>query len=255
MCLILFSYDIHPVYKLVVAANRDEFYDRPAAPLEIWPEEPRIIAGRDLKGGGTWMGVSPDGRLAALTNFRDPRTLKSRAPTRGTLVTDFLTGGLPARNYLEELGRRAGDYNGFNLVVYDGRDFCYYSNHEGIVRQIQAGYHGLSNHLLDTPWPKIRRGLKLFEATAAAISPGAIFEMLEDRKLPADSELPETGVGLAWERILSPLFIESEIYGTRSSSLVTIDRSGRLEFHERTYDPQQDTLASATRKIALQIGS
>jgi len=258
MCLILLSYNSHPVFKLVIAANRDEFYNRPTAPLEVWENESRVVAGRDIKGGGTWMGVCPDGRLAALTNYRDPRALKPQAPTRGKLVTDFLAGGMPARSYLEKLSNSARDYNGFNLLVYDGEDFCFFSNQEGIVRPISAGLHGLSNHLLDTPWPKVKRGLKLFEAATAddTLSTDAIFAVLGDTKLPPDGELPETGVGMEWERRLSPLFIESDIYGTRSSSIVTLDRSGKLEFHERTYNLSNDReLPPQTRKIALQAES
>ena len=258
MCLILLSYNNHPVFRLVIAANRDEFYNRPTAPLEVWENEPRVVAGRDLKGGGTWMGVSPDGRLAAITNYRDPRAIKPQAPTRGTLVTDFLTGRLSARRYLEKLSGSAGDYNGFNLMVYDGVDFCFFSNREGAVRPVSNGIHGLSNHLLDTPWPKIKRGLTLFEAATAmdTISPEAIFTVLGDHKLPPDGELPETGVGIEWERRLSPLFIESDIYGTRSSSLVTIDRSGKLEFHERTYNRENNrALPPQTRRVGFRITS
>jgi uncharacterized protein with NRDE domain len=256
MCLILLSYNSHPLFKLVIAANRDEFYNRPTAPLAVWTDAPGVIAGRDLKEGGTWMGVSPGGRLAAITNYRDPRSLKPAAPTRGTLVAEFLAGGMSARDYLEQLGCAAGNYNGFNLVVFDGEDLCFFSNREGVVRPIPAGLHGLSNHLLDTPWPKVKRGLELFKtATAAdAISAEAVFKVLGDRTPPPDEALPETGVGIEWERILSPLFIESDIYGTRSSSFVTIDRSGKLEFHERTYDRQGNrALPPQTRRIALQF--
>jgi uncharacterized protein with NRDE domain len=258
MCLILLSYNNHPVFKLVIAANRDEFYNRPTAPLEVWENEPRVAAGRDLKGGGTWMGVSPDGRLAAITNYRDPRALKPQAPTRGTLVTEFLTGEMSARRYLEKLSGSAGDYNGFNLVVYDGEEFCFFSNREGVVRPISSGLHGLSNHLFDTPWPKIKRGLKLFEAATAAdtISTEGIFAVLGDRKLPPDGKLPDTGVGIEWERRLSPLFIESDIYGTRSSSFVTIDRSGKLVFHERTYAVENDSaVAPRTSTVSFRIAS
>jgi uncharacterized protein with NRDE domain len=253
MCLILLAYDTHPDYKLVLAANRDEFYDRPTAPLEIWADNPRIAAGRDLRGGGTWMGAGPDGRLGAITNYRDPRNIKANAPTRGTLVTDFLAGEQSAREYLEDLSQTADRYNGFNLIVYDGAALYFYSNREGLVRPIRAGWHGLSNHLLDTPWPKIRRGLELFRPAAepAEISPEDIFKVLGDSRRPPDADLPETGVGLVWERILAPLFIESEIYGTRSSSFVTIDRTGKLEFHERTYNSSPPA-AAHTRRIAFQ---
>ena len=256
MCLILMAYDSHPDYKLLLAANRDEFYERPTAPLEIWTDEPRIAAGRDLRGGGTWMGVSPDGRLAALTNYRDPQDTKPNAPTRGTLVTDFLSGHSPARAFLKNLRRTADAYNGFNLVVYDGDELCFLSNREGKVRSIRPGWHGLSNHLLDTPWPKVARGVTLFKTVVAGSipSPEAVFEVLGDRTLPPDETLPETGVGLEWERILAPLFIKSPVYGTRSSSLVTIDRRGRLDFYERTHDDQTVPAGSLpTRRITFQI--
>lgn len=255
MCLILLAYDSHPDYKLLLAANRDEFYERPTAPLEIWADNPRIAAGRDLRGGGTWMGVSPDGRLAALTNYRDPQDTKTDAPTRGTLVTDFLTSHTPARAYLENLRGSAGAYNGFNLVVYDGAELCFFSNREDEVKSIRPGWHGLSNHLLDSPWPKVARGVTLFKTAVAggAPSPEAVFDVLDDRTQPPDETLPQTGVGLEWERILAPLFIKSPVYGTRSSSLVTIDRSGRLDFYERTHDTQADPAgAPPFRHISFQ---
>ncbi len=256
MCLILLSYDAHPVFKLVIAANRDEFYNRPTAPMEVWEDGPKIVAGRDLKGGGTWMGVSPAGRLAAITNYRDPHSLKPDAPTRGTLVTNFLSGKLSASGYLEELSLSAGDYNGFNLIVYDGQDLCFFSNREGITRLIPPGVHGLSNHLLGTPWPKIKRGLSLFKSATAdeTISQENIFKILRDRTVPPDSELPETGVGIEWERILSPLFIESNLYGTRASSILSIDTSGQVVFHERTYTGGNNrNPGNRTRKVSFQI--
>jgi len=255
MCLILLAYDSHPDYKLLLAANRDEFYERPTAPLELWADNPRIAAGRDLRGGGTWMGVSPDGRLAALTNYRDPQDIKTNAPTRGNLVTDFLSGSEPGAAYLEMLRRTAGEYNGFNLVVYDGEELCFFSNREDRVKSIRPGWHGLSNHLLDTPWPKVEKGLALLKTAVAGgtPSPETVFAALGDRDRPPDERLPDTGVGLEWERILAPLFIESPVYGTRSSSLVTIDRSGRLDFYERTYDqPSVPGGSPPTRRISFQ---
>jgi len=255
MCLILLAYNSHPDYKLLLAANRDEFYERPTAPLEVWTDNPRIAAGRDLQGGGTWMGVSPDGCLAALTNYRDPKDIKANAPTRGTLVTDFLSGGTPAYEYLEKLSRSADEYNGFNLVVYDGEELCFFSNREGEVKSIPAGWHGLSNHLLDTPWPKVDRGVALFKnaVSGSGLSPKTVFEVLGGRTQPPDDKLPETGVGLAWERILAPLFIKSPVYGTRCSSLVTIDRSGHLDFFERTHDDRTDPAGSPpVRRITFQ---
>ncbi len=242
MCLILFSYETHPVFKLVVAANRDEFYNRPTAALAGWTDKPDLLAGRDLTGGGTWLGVSRQGRLAALTNYRDPHTLKPGAPTRGLLVTRFIEGAMSGRRYLEALSLTADQYNGFNLIVYDRDGLWYFSNREGIVRPVAPGIHGLSNHLLDTPWPKVKRGLALFKTATAAetVSPERLLELLEDQMSPPTRELPETGMGTTWERILAPIFIKSEIYGTRASSIVSIDQSGKGTICERTYDCGQD---------------
>jgi uncharacterized protein with NRDE domain len=236
MCLILLSYKEHPSYRLILAANRDEFYDRPTAPLGFREEAPYILAGRDLKSGGTWLGVTRSGRICAITNFRDPARQLNDAPSRGLLVENFLKGDEPPEEYLRKVKKEGGRYNGFNLLAGDGSGLFCFSNMSAGVSKISPGIHGLSNHLLDTPWPKIEKGKKGFKNILSEnmVDTERIFALLADEEKPPDDKLPDTGVGLEWERILSSLFIRSEIYGTRSSSVVLIGEK-RITFTERTY--------------------
>jgi uncharacterized protein with NRDE domain len=237
MCVILFSYRTDPRYELAVAANRDEFHDRAALPLAFWRDEPRILAGRDLTGGGTWIGVTREGRLAAITNYREPHVApRADAPTRGNLTRDFLSGRAGALEYLDALAPRAGAFAGFSLIVFDGDILGFFSNRGGAPATLAPGVYGLSNHLLDTPWPKVARGS---ERLARALSGGgdpvpSMFDILADRSFADDGELPRTGLPLEQERALSPLFITGERYGTRSSTVILVgDRE--IEAAERTF--------------------
>lgn len=237
MCLIFFSYNLHPTYRLIVAANRDEFYERPTKSLDFWEDMPEILAGRDLKGMGTWMGITKTGRFAAITNYRDPRSQKTDAPSRGLLVSRFLSNDMSAESYLESLQAAGHEYNGFNLLVGDSNSLCYYSNKADGVRQILPGIYGLSNHLLDTPWHKVEKGKAALTTlfSEKEINTDAIFEVLEDKEYPPDDRLPDTGVGLTWERILAPIFVRSENYGTRSSSVLLVKKMHDISFTERTF--------------------
>lgn len=237
MCLVLMAYKVHPVYPFIFAANRDEFYDRPSQTADFWEENPDILAGRDLRGGGTWLGMTRQGRFAALTNFRDPSSLMTNAPSRGELVRRFLDGKDRPEDYwahLEENGRR---YNGFNLLF--GRPdalFCYSNRHGGGL--IEPGVHGLSNATLDVPWPKVERGkekLTKLLKSKRSLRQKDLFTLLTDRSKPADSLLPRTGVDLEWERVLSSMFISSPVYGTRSSTVILVDRRGKVSFEERSF--------------------
>jgi uncharacterized protein with NRDE domain len=239
MCLILFAYNVHPRYRLVLAANRDEFYERPTASLHFWEDHPTILAGRDLRGLGTWLGVTRSGRLAAVTNFRDPRGIKKTAPSRGDLVADFLKGDRGAADYLREIAPGADAYNGFNLLVGDGDGLYDASSRGPWFRSPEPGIYGLSNHLLDTPWPKIRSGINGLKRLAAAGDEAlysGLEELLRNREKPSDDQLPDTGVGLEWERRLASIFISSPDYGTRCSSLLTIARTGRIRFKEISWE-------------------
>lgn len=242
MCIILLAYEAHPFYRLALAANRDEFYDRPTLQAAFWDDAPGVIGGRDLTGGGTWLGVNVRGRVAAVTNYRDPASKKTGAPSRGLLVSDFLRADDDDETphaCLERLASRAAGYNDFNLIAGDRHEFYYFSNRAGEPTALAPGVHGLSNHLLDEPWPKVERGKQALAellAHADTLSTEAIFQILADRSMAADESLPDTGVGLDVERVLSPLFIASPVYGTRCSTVVLIDRNENVTFIERTFD-------------------
>ncbi len=244
MCLILFAYRHHPRYPLILAANRDEFYDRPTRTLDFWPDQPEIAAGRDLRGMGTWLGINRHGRLAAVTNYREAGVQSSDARSRGQLVTDFLTGHTVAPDYLNRLQADIHLYNGFNLIIGDTRGLYYYSNRGEAPSPVQPGVHGLSNHLLDTQWPKVRDGHDRMAAILAEddteINRQRLLELLKDQSVPPDDQLPDTGVGPDWERMLAPIFITSPDYGTRCSSLLTIDTDGEVDFTEITWHPAKD---------------
>ncbi len=240
MCLLLTALDAHPDYKLIVAANRDEYYARPATPAHWWHDQPQIFAGRDLQHGGTWLGVSRSGRFAALTNFRDPRTFKADAPSRGSLPRDFLIAEHSADAHAEALTQRSSIYNDFNLVLWDGVQARVFASRGAYSAEISPGLSAVSNHLPNTPWPKVVRSkasLADLLAQPGALQRDAIFALLRDRSPARDDELPETGVGLTLERELSPIFIAHDGYGTRCSTLVTVDRNGHVEFEERGYAP------------------
>lgn len=238
MCLIVLAYNHHPGYRLVLVANRDEYLDRPTAPLGYHYGEEKILAGRDLRGGGTWLGLAVDGRLAAITNYRDPRRVLQSAPSRGEIILDYLRSHLSAEAFLLQFSERAGRYSGFNLLLGDSEHLLHYSNISGRSTRLCPGVYGLSNHLLDTPWPKVERAKALLVKTLAgnaAIDREAIFQMLADRTSPEDALLPDTGVGLEWERLLGTICIHSSGYGTRSSSFLAITDDGRIEMCERSY--------------------
>ena len=254
MCLILFALDAHPRYRLVLAANRDEFYDRPTAPAAFWDDAPHILAGRDLQGGGTWCGITTGGRFAAVTNYRDPRTHREGMRSRGMLVADYLRGGMPADAWQERLRREGGGYNGFNIIFGDGGGLHYFSNRGDAASPVTPGIHGLSNHLLDTPWPKVTRGKQALAELLTAgdeLAPDDLFAILADRTVAPDHLLPDTGVGLERERLLSPLFITSPTYGTRSSTVVLIGRDGDCAFMERSFNGAADHPGTAAFRFRV----
>jgi len=241
MCLVLIALDSHPDYSLIVGANRDEFYDRPAAPAGFWSDSPAILAGRDLKAGGTWLGINRRGRFAAVTNYRQGRRERPAPRSRGHLVSGFLTTSTGVREYIAAAQADAALYNGFNLIAGDARELFYYSNREGHARALEPGVYGLSNHLLDTAWPKVTATKSAF---GALLNRGAsdlidgLFALLSDRNPSADDQLPRTGVGREWERLLSSAFIASSRYGTRSSTVLLVGRDGGIVFVERNFGPE-----------------
>jgi uncharacterized protein with NRDE domain len=246
MCLIVFAWRVIPGLPLIACANRDEYYDRPATPAAPWPENPNIVAGRDLKGGGSWMGVTragPQGpKFAALTNIRSPREFRADAPTRGALVADFLRGDASVPDYLAAIAPGAGAYNGFNLVLGDREGLYWFSNRaEGDPRNgqaLQPGIYGVSNGLLDAPWPKVLRTKATFASLLLQGAPeDAYFEMLADTTRAPDLRLPDTGVPIEVERQLSAVCIEIPGYGTRTSTVVKLYGAAEPELHERVLQP------------------
>ena len=253
MCLIFFSIDNHPVYKLILAANRDEFYGRKTAAANYWTDHPEILGGRDLEAGGTWLAMNRNGRISFITNYRDPHHNNPNAPTRGNLVSDFVIGDRGSYDYLRGIEDYAKTYNGFNLVVGDGKDFAYLSNYGSGTEKLKPGFYGLSNHLLDTPWPKVVEGKERLGPVLAQrkIDPEEIFNILHSNIPAKDAELPDTGVGLELERALSAMFIKTPNYGSRSSTVVLVDHEGEVIFSERVYEPGTNNFTTQTFRLRL----
>jgi uncharacterized protein with NRDE domain len=245
MCLILFAYKQHTDYRLVLAANRDEFYDRPTAALHLWEDYPQVLAGRDLEQLGTWMGITRNGRFAAITNYREVITPIANAPSRGNLVADFLTGTASPERYLRHVLAKADQYNGFNLILGDTQTLYYFGNRDGRIRMLEPGFYGLSNRLLDTDWPKVRAGKTQL---AAALRPNdgepsridfqPLMALLQNQDSVPDHRLPRTGVGIEKERMLAPAFITSPGYGTRSSSVLLVSQNNQVDFREICWTPE-----------------
>ncbi len=242
MCLIVFAWQVVPGAPLVAAANRDEFYDRPAAPASAWPESPQVFGGRDLQGGGSWMGITQQGehgpRFAALTNIRGPQERRVDAPSRGALVADFLSGAMSAQEYIHMIEGGSAAYNGFNLVLGDRERLFWYSNRgaadERNGKEMAPGIYGISNSLLDVPWPKVLRAKAEFASLLCQGAPeDAFFEMLADTTRAPDLRLPDTGIALDLERVLSAVCIETAGYGTRTSTVVKLYNDAPAELHER----------------------
>lgn len=237
MCLIVFAWRPGHPLPLLVAANRDEFHARPSRPLSEWAEHPGLFAGRDLEAGGTWMGYTREGRFAALTNIRDPSRPQGLR-SRGHLVAEYLASQVSPQAYLEGLTGQLTDYSGFNLLVGDTASLWFLNAREARPRAIEPGVHGISNASLDTPWPKLCRAREALAGQPDAPRPEALFELLADRWQPSEGALPDTGVGLATERLLSSVFIASPTYGTCASTLLMVGAQGRWQMIERSFGPQ-----------------
>ncbi|WP_394139799.1 NRDE family protein [Cytobacillus oceanisediminis] len=237
MCLILFAYQMHPKYKLVVAANRDEFYERPTAPAHFWEDHPNILAGRDLSKMGTWMGVTKGGRFAALTNYRDPKEITEGKRSRGELVADFLKGNDQPEEFMKKATANRQQYPGYNLLAGNADELYYYSNVEDKMEKLGPGIYGVSNHVLNTEWPKVKRGkeglAELAESSDESLT-DQLFSLLQNADPAPNELLPKTGVSLEWERILSPMFIKSEGYGTRSSTVMLMSED-EIFYKERIH--------------------
>jgi uncharacterized protein with NRDE domain len=258
MCLILFAWKADPRYSLVLAANREEFHARPTAAAEFWQEHPGLLAGRDLQAGGTWLGITRTGRFAAITNYREPLAPELQLEhSRGHLVRDFLTGKASPRSHAGQLHELGAVYRGYNLLLGDPDQLSYVSNRSDRPIAVSPGIHGLSNHLLDTDWPKVHSGQAHLESILAddAVEPEALFELLTDRTL-TPGEMPEDFENSDLpEQLMKHYFIVSPVYGTRSSTVLLVGRDGNVEFIERQFDPAGNTTGTGKFEFRIATGS
>jgi uncharacterized protein with NRDE domain len=247
MCLVLIAWRADPESPLLLAANRDEFHARPALRADWWPDHPQILAGRDLDAGGTWLGLTRTGRFAALTNYRDPQRLRTAAPSaaapsvaalsRGSLAASLLESDASVAESLIYLREVAANYNGFNVIFSDGERLAIYESTRGRGRELGPGIYGLSNHLLDTPWPKVQNAKSRLQAALLdTTDPAPLLALLRDDRPAPDEDLPRTGVSREWERLLSSAFVRAQDYGTRCSTIIRIDARARAYFDEWSWD-------------------
>jgi len=236
MCLITFAFNAHPDYKLILAANRDEFYARPTSPASWWDDHPQILGGRDLLGMGLWMGINKNGRFAAVTNYRDIKNIRQDAKTRGELTTEFLLGNDSPETYTSKVQKAGSNYNGFNLIVMDA-EMAYAGNYSEDSYELGFGVYGLSNALLDTPWPKVVRAKSRFDVLIQDdFKLEDLIALMDDTETAADEELPDTGLDYEKEKALSAMCIRTPDYGTCCSTALTIDYKGNVEFLEKTHN-------------------
>ena len=238
MCILFIAVKQHPDFPLIIAANRDEYHARMTSPSHVWTDNPKIFAGRDEQAGGTWMGIHTSGRIAALTNIRAPQREKLDAKTRGELVVRALETKEDDA-FLDSLRRTADDYNGYNLVYGDADSLSVFNSHSLEHHRLTQGVYGLSNASLNTPWPKVELGVESLNYACQQsddLDIDDLFAILHNRDTASDEHLPDTGIAKPWEKMLSSIFICSPDYGTRSSTILTIDNIGKLNWQERSYD-------------------
>jgi uncharacterized protein with NRDE domain len=263
MCLILFAWQTHSEYPLIVAANRDEFYARRTRPASWWGQAVSLLAGRDEEAGGTWLGINRRGRFAVVTNVRAPNERNPHATSRGLLVLSALQTSQPMREWLDDCVSRAHSFNGFNLIVSEpvavgsrgpGAELVYLSNRlDNGVHRLQPGVYGLSNAFLDTPWPKVTRAVTAFSCQIAQrVSTDNLLKLMAEREVAGELELPSTGIPRDWERALSAIQIRANGYGTRATTILTVRRDGLVSFVERSFDPG-DPDSSSDRRFEFMI--
>jgi uncharacterized protein with NRDE domain len=236
MCSIFFAWHAHPLYKLIVAANRDEFYKRPTEDSRFRGD---VLCGKDLEANGSWMGITRNGRFAALTNYRDMSLNREDAPSRGKIVATYLENPYNPTMFYELSKNNFDAYNPFNLLLSDRESLYYCSNVNHLFQKLKPGVYGLSNHLLNTPWPKVEKGRSrmthIMNHTPRNEIAEHLFLLLEDREIAPDEYLPDTGMGKKIERMLSPIFIVSEEYGTRTSTVLLVDKNDQVFWSEKTF--------------------
>lgn len=253
MCLLVLAWKTHPNFPLILAGNRDERHARASAAAGFWSGAPQILAGRDLEAGGTWLGMNSGGRIAVVTNYREGLNPAKAPRSRGALTAEFLIGDGSPQAYMEMLRPHAREYGAFSLVCGDADSLWYFSNRGGDPAPVAPGIHALSNHLLDTPWPKVqaaKAGLKLL-LDSGAVTTDALFRLLADRTpAPLDAALPDTGIGPELERRVSAAFVQNPVYGTRCSTLLLRDGRGAVRFAERRFDPSGEVIETRIFQMA-----
>jgi uncharacterized protein with NRDE domain len=252
MCILFVAVNQHKNYPLVIAANRDEFFKRETAQSYFWKCKQNILAGKDMEAGGTWMGINQQGYIASLTNIRDPLRISCNVRTRGELVSNYLAQ--PSKNYAQLLRLNKDNYNGYNLLFGKWDNLSAYNNHLDKIQPLTNGYYGLSNATLNSPWPKIDKGVAKLEQYCQDghdIDPNILFDLLVDTSLAPDDKLPKTGVPIDWERRLSSIFILGEEYGTRSSTVLKVDNQQNVEWYERTYNNQAKCISSQSFRFSI----
>ncbi|MEQ8547811.1 MAG: NRDE family protein [Cyclobacteriaceae bacterium] len=236
MCLIVFAWKAHPDYPLILASNRDEFYNRPTLEAHRWPDHKTIYGGRDELAKGTWLAVNDEKKLAAVTNYRDLSNINPKARSRGELPVDFLIGKMEGMEYLQAVDKKANQYNGFNLLTFTDEEALHYSNYEKKINLLKPGIYGLSNAVLDTPWPKVLRAKAKFEQIISThFEHKELLDLMHDQWLAPDEDLPPTGLSYEKEKALSAMCIRTEGYGTCCSTIVTKNVNGNLKFTEESY--------------------
>jgi len=254
MCLLTFAWEMHEQWRLVLVVNRDEFHQRPSRSADFWEDAPCVYAGRDLKAGGSWMGLNLHGCWAGVTNYREPQRPSPAAPSRGRLVTEYLTGGyFGAESYTKHLRHALPLYPAVNMVYGDSSGVWYAGNRaDDRPRRLGSGIYGLSNHLLDTPWPKVLAARRFMgQWLKQSSDPAVLMDQMHDQTFAPDFLLPTTGVGVELERFLSPVFVRSPAYGTRSTTLLMLDRDGNAQFMERCYNEQGSMVETRDRFLTL----
>lgn len=252
MCLISIAYQCHPKYKLILLANRDEFYQRPTKEAHWWDEDNTVFGGKDLQAGGSWLAVSKNGKIGAITNFRNPSRIIKNKISRGQILGNYMLSDTSEKKYIDEISSLAESYEGYNLL-FGNQDYLYhYSNINQKVTTISPGVHALSNHLLNTPWPKVEKAKKVMTELIEmgnTLNVETAFTLFSDKQIAPDDQLPDTGIGLSYERYLSSIFIDIPQYGTRATTLLLIDNENQVYFEEREYVLK--TVSKASFQIKL----
>ena len=255
MCTTLISYNLNSDYPIVIASNRDEFYDRPTLNAHFWDEYPNVIGGIDEKYLGTWLGITLEGKIGILTNYRDPANYRKNLKSRGILLKNFLTTNISIDSFSKTLMNEKNAYNGYNIIFGDVNKLVYYSNIENKIKMLSSGIYGLSNAFLNTPWPKVEKGKELLGSELKKIKPNQdnIMNILKNDDFPSDDELPDTGIGLEYERLLSSIFVRSSKYGTRSSIVIMIDKQFNVNFVEDVYEPKKNKFNKKKNNFSINI--